>query len=810
MMARRVVVPLDEGVPDLASFGGPGEAADVGFDAEVPHFGTASSSAFTKLNYGAAFESEAEALKLLPPCGPGQTISIGSSRCVLASCADVEAPPFAKTSFGCAMLAAEAPVFGDARHDSKYSDEARALEMSPVIKRLQRLTQQSMDMFQDRLVSDISQLLMETLKENDELRFQLRNAAAKGLLDNYPLIDSSPVSSTSEAGFGVAQPLLSAGEVARLKDVLQRQKDAEHDQVYSVHQMGPTHLCTDTADQLMERWADACDGDTHAEKEKRLQNCDSDEEEHCQVPHGKQAEGKVDCLACGGSGCGLCKATSGCLACGGDGCGLCKAKSEGCLACGHEGCGICKAVLQDEGDEQDSDTSEMDAKHSSRKAFRARISTSFMNTEWFETEKPLEKFVKSWKFDSIFAIFIVANCATMGMQAHYEVVMLNTHVNPYPKEFPTMFNVCEHVFTVAFSIECLFRLKVDGCAGFSPCKAETRSNFLDLCLVLVTGIMMTWLMPLYAAIVKTNAEEGPFNMLLILRVTRIARLVRVFHRVPLFREAWMLIQGLSDSSRTLFWTVVVIFFVTYVFAILGLFVVVEPLLKIRDVTENPDDLTEIDGLVAMLAGIDTLMYTLVQVLTEDSFHAFMREMLHYLPYSWLYWYTYLALACVVLMNLVTAVIVEHAMTTSQNDQSHALAEKERKAAKEMKELEHLFKLMDSDGSGSLSWEEFEESFRDEALNKKWMLLDFHENDCKELFLLLDDGDGEIETGEFFEGLKRMKGGASSKDVFRVQKSLNKLQEIVEEMSGGKSGKQSKAPSGNDNESHRSSAVLSEL
>merc|ERR1719277_1933840 len=93
-------------------------------------------------------------------------------------------------------------------------------------------------------------------------------------------------------------------------------------------------------------------------------------------------------------------------------------------------------------------------------------------------------------------------------------------------------------------------------------------------------------------------------------------------------------------------------------------------------------------------------------------------------------------------------------------------------AKDLQELKKLFTLMDADGSGTLSWSEFKDSFDDPEMARKWMLLDFQPEECKELFGLLDDGDGEIETDEFFDGLSRMKGVAQSKDIFRMQKSLD--------------------------------------
>merc|ERR1719221_1112422 len=113
------------------------------------------------------------------------------------------------------------------------------------------------------------------------------------------------------------------------------------------------------------------------------------------------------------------------------------------------------------------------------------------------------------------------------------------------------------------------------------------------------------------------------------------------------------------------------------------------------------------------------------------------------------------------MNLVTAIIVENAMETSKSDNQHIVQEKMRVEQKEMKALKRLFEMMDIDGSGTLSWEEFHGSFQDPKMYEKWTLLDFKPADDKEIFQLLDDGDGEIDVGEFFEGLSRIKGMASA-------------------------------------------------
>mmetsp|Transcript_136741 Transcript_136741/g.437413 ORF Transcript_136741/g.437413 Transcript_136741/m.437413 type:complete len:116 (-) Transcript_136741:391-738(-) len=80
----------------------------------------------------------------------------------------------------------------------------------------------------------------------------------------------------------------------------------------------------------------------------------------------------------------------------------------------------------------------------------------------------------------------------------------------------------------------------------------------------------------------------------------------------------------------------------------------------------------------------------------------------------------------------------------------------------------FFNAMDSDKSSTVNWQEFEAAFQDPEVVNRWLLLDFRPADCSELFTMLDDGTGEIETSDFFAGLLRMKGQAQAKDVYRLQ------------------------------------------
>ena len=51
----------------------------------------------------------------------------------------------------------------------------------------------------------------------------------------------------------------------------------------------------------------------------------------------------------------------------------------------------------------------------------------------------------------------------------------------------------------------------------------------------------------------------------VIKCESLLRLVRVCQKVPQFHEAWLLLRGLTDSMRVLFWTCIIIMFITYVF-----------------------------------------------------------------------------------------------------------------------------------------------------------------------------------------------------------------------------------------------------
>lgn len=398
-------------------------------------------------------------------------------------------------------------------------------------------------------------------------------------------------------------------------------------------------------------------------------------------------------------------------------------------------------------------------------------------TEISERFPTLNALVRSTAFETIVAAVILMNCATIGIEVDATV----TNVS---EELQQVAAVCEHIFCAFFLVEFVLRLCFLGWRIFVPCvpsptvsSGEQLQNFMDALLVWGTGVFMSWIVPL------AGLSTGKIRVFTVLRAFRLLRLVRVVRKLPAFNEVYLLIRGLSASTRTLFWTVVVVCLITYIFAIFGV-VLISAEVELasdkasHDPNSNSQELADLEMLVEATGSLSSWMYTLIQVLTLDSWNAIARPLQRYVAGSWAFFYCYVAVAVIVFMNLVTAVIVKNALSHSKQDEETLLAQKDSEQKSLLKTFRCLFEVMDEDDSGTLTLEEFQGAFETKEVATKLKLLGFKEEDCQVIFNLLDEGDGCLTIDEFFEGLQEMKGPAQAKQVFMVRKRVEQIWNLL--------------------------------
>ena len=129
---------------------------------------------------------------------------------------------------------------------------------------------------------------------------------------------------------------------------------------------------------------------------------------------------------------------------------------------------------------------------------------------------------------------------------------------------------------------------------------------------------------------------GPNSSILVLRLLRIFRVLRLISAIPELKE---LIEALLSSIKRVFYVSLLLFIIIYVYASFG---------SILFGQSDPQRWGDL--------GIS--MITLVQVLTLSSWENVMLPMQEIYWWAWVYFYSFVAIGSITILNLIIAVLVD--------------------------------------------------------------------------------------------------------------------------------------------------------
>lgn len=122
---------------------------------------------------------------------------------------------------------------------------------------------------------------------------------------------------------------------------------------------------------------------------------------------------------------------------------------------------------------------------------------------------------------------------------------------------------------------------------------------------------------------------------LLLRLLRIFRVLRLISFIPELRE---LIEALIRSISKLGYVCILLFIILYIYAVFGSMV-----------------FSEIDP--QRWGDLGIALITLVQVLTLSSWEQVMLPIQQQIPWAWIYFFSFIALGAITVLNLIIAVLV---------------------------------------------------------------------------------------------------------------------------------------------------------
>eukprot|EP00419_Tripos_fusus_P076864 CAMPEP_0172893292 /NCGR_PEP_ID=MMETSP1075-20121228/148162_1 /TAXON_ID=2916 /ORGANISM="Ceratium fusus, Strain PA161109" /LENGTH=314 /DNA_ID=CAMNT_0013748133 /DNA_START=202 /DNA_END=1143 /DNA_ORIENTATION=- len=258
------------------------------------------------------------------------------------------------------------------------------------------------------------------------------------------------------------------------------------------------------------------------------------------------------------------------------------------------------------------------------------------------------------------------------------------------------------------------------------------------------------------------------RVLRFLRLLRVLRLLRLMHFIG---ELNMIISSVSQSLRSLCWTGLLLAMMMYIVGVMFTQITVGYKLGMY---EDPTDagMARLSMHWGSLArSILSLYAAILGGIDWDDLATPLSE--HVSPLMAVLFCFYIGFSLIAVMNVITGVFVETSM-------------KQTEMAKEldfMRVAHEFFDSCDEDGSGTISFREFDEQIETPSFKAYCESLGIDTCDAKLLFTLLDsDGSGELEAQELFHGMLRLRSGAKYIDIQKLVHMTDTLSKVCQNWS----------------------------
>eukprot|EP00929_Paragymnodinium_shiwhaense_P041681 TRINITY_DN21634_c1_g1_i4.p1 TRINITY_DN21634_c1_g1~~TRINITY_DN21634_c1_g1_i4.p1 ORF type:complete len:573 (-),score=80.67 TRINITY_DN21634_c1_g1_i4:29-1747(-) len=286
-------------------------------------------------------------------------------------------------------------------------------------------------------------------------------------------------------------------------------------------------------------------------------------------------------------------------------------------------------------------------------------------------------------FEVCISLFLIIDFVLLGLHAH-----MRLHPETLPPSVSDVTDALDVGCKVVYAAELVLRLYAFGLWSCLQSPFVRLDMFLVSCSTTDLFLEATGL-----------AAPGFLSELNLMRILRVARRVRALRLSLRLRTLWLLISGLTHCAQTILWTFMLIFSITYLFAVMGMEMIAPADLSTD--TEHERVATECFGTMS------DAMLTLLQVLTLDSIALFYRPLIMEGPVSQglgctVYLLLYILFVSIALMNLVTAVMVESSLTQAQQDKEFLQKVQDREREQMLPEIHEMFDALDESGEGEVS------------------------------------------------------------------------------------------------------------
>jgi hypothetical protein len=338
-------------------------------------------------------------------------------------------------------------------------------------------------------------------------------------------------------------------------------------------------------------------------------------------------------------------------------------------------------------------------------------------------------------FDGFMGLVIALNALSIGM----EIQLTKTSSSLVPA-----LKIAEKLFLSIFVVE--LTLRAIAAAGPTWKKDLVNGWFIFDAFLVVVGVVVEGVVTPILESTSKGASMTTIEQFFILRIFRLLRLVRVLRFFEFFDDLWKLANGLILSAKTVISAVVLIFFAIYMFACLGF--------ESVSVSSSLQADADASAIVShSFADLPSTMLTLMRFVAMDSVSS-IYEPLVLQDFYFIVFFGLCALFInISMMNLITAAIVNTSISQGIEDERDRRRKLRREVRTLTPEIEKIFDMLDSDGSGQLHMDELDESDFANIRIPKTLQSFINPDKMADLFEFLDmDNSGSIDKDEFVDGV----------------------------------------------------------
>jgi hypothetical protein len=211
------------------------------------------------------------------------------------------------------------------------------------------------------------------------------------------------------------------------------------------------------------------------------------------------------------------------------------------------------------------------------------------------------------------------------------------------------------------------------------------------------------------------------------------------------------------------WAVLLLFLIICLFA---LFLEDSALAHLKELKGNQ---TALDPVVTSLSdnwnGMFQAMVSLIYSISGGADWGDLAEPFWMLPFCGVAYMMFVILTIFGLLNVLVGIFVQEASEVTKSDKDFVVDAFVQKRKEKEQEISDLFDSMDLDKTGRIRYEEMSKALQKDNIAAYFEHLEVEVSKVEVLFQVLDsNGDGTISKDEFMQGLRKLNGHANATDV----------------------------------------------